>query len=391
MKRVIYICLLCLLSAITVSAQTVKDLQQQRKRALQQLENTDKMLKQTKKNETATTNKLNIINRDINQRRKLISTINSEITALDKQMRELTRQTDSLEKELERTKQAYSRLVVQNYHAHSNQSMLLFLLSADNFNQMVRRMQYMAEASAYHKQQVEKIKQLQDDIDHRNQELADSRQQKKEALQTQNREKDRLSSDMRKQEKLLSSLKKQEKKLKTQQQQQQKKANELQKQIEKMIAEQQKKTGKKALTKDQQLLAGGFEKNKGRLPWPTDNGFISGQFGLQPDPVLKSVTRNNKGIYIQTTAGSTARAVYDGEVTSCFSDGQTNAVIVRHGNYYTVYANLSKLNVKTGQKVKAKQTIGTIFTDPDEDNKTELFFQVWKNRDIENPSLWITK
>jgi murein DD-endopeptidase MepM/ murein hydrolase activator NlpD len=107
--------------------------------------------------------------------------------------------------------------------------------------------------------------------------------------------------------------------------------------------------------------------------------------------VLKSVTRNNKGIYIQTTAGSTARAVYDGEVTSCFSDGQTNAVIVRHGNYYTVYANLSKLNVKTGQKVKAKQTIGTIFTDPDEDNKTELFFQVWKNRDIENPSLWITK
>ena len=151
------------------------------------------------------------------------------------------------------------------------------------------------------------------------------------------------------------------------------------------------KASKTTMTKEQQLLAGGFEKNKGRLPWPVEKGFISGHFGKQQHPVYEHVIMDNIGIYIQTTAGAKARAVYAGEVTSCFMVAGTYAVIIQHGNYRTTYSNLIKLNVKQGDKVEAKQTIGTIFTDPEQDQKTELYFRIYKDRDILNPELWLTR
>ena len=122
-----------------------------------------------------------------------------------------------------------------------------------------------------------------------------------------------------------------------------------------------------------------------------EKGIISGHFGKQQHPVYSQVTMDNKGIYLQTTAGSKARAVYKGEVTSCFMIANTYAVIIQHGNYRTVYSNLSKLNVKQGDKVDTKQTIGTIFTDAEQDQKTELYFQIYKDRDILNPELWIAQ
>ena len=380
-----------LLLPLMLSAQTVKELEQQRKQTLQQLENTKKMLSETKGKETATVNKLNILNKDISQRKKLIKNINTEISALDKQMFMLSEQRDSLQKQLETARNDYARLVRSTHYNSMNRSALRFLLSSENFNQLLRRMQYIYTFAEYRKQQVRTIESLQQQIKSQNDQLTANRQQMVEARSTQQRERDKLARDEKKQQNILKNLKSKEKQLKAEQQKQQKKANELNKLIEKKIAEAQKKDSEKQLTKEQKLVAGGFEKNKGRLPWPTDNGFISGQFGLQPDPVLKGVKRNNKGIYIQTTAGTQARAVYEGEVTSCFSDGTTNAVIVKHGNYYTVYANLSKLHVKNGTKLKAKQTIGTIYSDPEQDNKTELLFQVWKERELLNPAQWLSK
>jgi septal ring factor EnvC (AmiA/AmiB activator) len=158
-----------------------------------------------------------------------------------------------------------------------------------------------------------------------------------------------------------------------------------------MIRKQTEKASKTSLTKEQKLLAGGFEANKGRLPWPVEKGMISGHYGKQQHPVYSQVTIDNKGVYLQTTAGSKARAVYKGEVTSCFLVANTYAVIIQHGNYRTVYSNLSKLNVKQGDKVDTKQIIGTIFTDPEQDQKTELYFQIYKDRNILNPELWIAK
>ncbi|MBQ7210001.1 MAG: peptidoglycan DD-metalloendopeptidase family protein [Paludibacteraceae bacterium] len=385
------ILLILVLLPFVIYAQSVKELQQQRKQALQQLENTGKMLKETKRNESATVNKLNILNKDISQRKKLISTINAEIRGLDTEMKQLQKRLDSLERELQSARDDYANLVCSTHYEGMQQSTLRFLLSSENFNQLVRRLYYMQQFAQYRKEQVRNIEQLTSDISEQKQLLDENRRQKVDARQTQQRERDKLSRDEKKQKQILSNLKSKEKQLLAQQKKQQKKADELNRQIEKKIADAQKASSTKKLTHEQQLLAGGFEKNKGRLPWPANNGFVSGQFGLQPDPVLKGVTRNNKGIYIQTTAGTAARAVYEGEVTSCFSDGQTNAVIIKHGNYYTVYANLTKLQVKVGTKVKAKQDIGTIYSDPENDNKTELLFQIWKEKQLLNPSLWLSK
>ena len=388
MKRFIYFILsVSLVSGIY--AETAKELEKQRKQTLQQLEQTNKMLQQTKKSETATLNKLNLLNKDINTRKQLINGISNEIVALDYEMVQLGNRMQELQAELQAQKEDYARLVQQTHYADMQQSPLLFLLSADSFNQMIQRIRYMQEFAQYRKQQVALIEHTRQEIDEQNLLLQENKRNKQDVLQVQRREQDNLARDERKQKKMLQELQKKEKDLLAKQKQQQKKANELNKKIDELIQKDVKKSAT-TLTKEEQLVAGGFEKNKGKLPWPTEKGFISGQFGVQPHPTLQHVTINNRGIYIQTTAGSTARSVYDGEVTGVFVSGGQNVVIVKHGNYRTVYSNLTTLYVKNGDKVSAKQKIGKIYTDPDNDNKTELFFQVRKDTEVLNPALWLT-
>ena len=162
-----------------------------------------------------------------------------------------------------------------------------------------------------------------------------------------------MSIDQRKQQNMLSELKKKEKDLRQKQKKQQKAMDDLNKQIEDLIAKQVKDN--KSLTKEQQLIAGGFEANIGRLPWPVEKGFISGKFGKHQHPIHANVTINNKGIYIQTTSGMQARAVFEGVVTWCAQMNGSYAVIIQHGNYRTVYSQLKSIKVKQGDKVKEKQ------------------------------------
>ena len=194
-----------------------------------------------------------------------------------------------------------------------------------------------------------RIESTQAEIDVQNDLLKANKHDKLTVLDTRKREQDKLKRDERKQKNMLSQLKSKEKDLNKQLKQQQKKVAELNKKIDEMIRKQTEKASKTSLTKEQKLIAGGFEANKGRLPWPVEKGMISGHFGKQQHAVYEHVTIDNKGIYLQTVAGSKARAVYKGEVTSCFMVANTYAVIIQHGNYRTVYSNLSKLNVKRGQ------------------------------------------
>lgn len=388
MKLRIILYILCLLT-LPVAAQNVKDLQKQQRELQQQLEQTAQMLKQTKQNETATENKLNLLNNDIKTRKKLIRNIQGEINALNGEMGTLRQKRFTLQKELEAYKEDYARLVRETHYADMQQSPLLFLLSAKNFQQLIRRAQYMQQFAAYRKEQVKKIESLQLDIDIQNTLLEERKQNRSTALQSQKREQDKLTRDERKQKDMLKSLKKQEKNLLAKQKEQQKKVDALNKQIEEMIAKQVRTTT--TLTKEQQLIAGGFEANQGRLPWPVEKGFISGYFGKHQHPVHEHVTVNNKGIYLQTVAGANARAIYEGEVSSCAQINGNYAVIVQHGNYRTVYSPLKKIYVKQGDKVKAKQAIGEIVTDASEDNKTELYFQIYKDRSIINPGLWLAQ
>lgn len=369
--------------------QDVNSLRSQREKTLQELEKTQQMLKETKKSETATVNKLTLLNKDIKERKRLINNLNSEIRGLDRQMDDLSQRRDSLQNNLERLKADYAKMVRESHYTRKQASPLLFILSAKDFQQMLRRIRYMQEFQAYRKLQAARIRNTQQEIDIQNSMLQESKSYKEDAVKTQKRQQENLARDEKKQQAMLSSLKKKEKELIAQQKKQQKKANDLNKKIEQLIA--QEIDRHKQLTKEQALLAGGFEKNKGRLPWPVEKGFISGHFGVQPHPTLERVTVNNKGVYLQTVSGAQARAVFEGEVSSMFLMGGTTAVIIQHGNYRTVYSGLKSVSVKKGDKVTAKQQIGVIYSDPDQDNSTLLFFQVWRDKEILNPELWLAK
>lgn len=387
MRRLLIYCLMML--SVSVFADTVKNLQKQQRELKQQIEQTNKMLQQTKKNESATVTKLQLLNQNIANQKKLISNLDREISTLDNEMAGLNRRKDTLERDLAGLKAEYAKMVRESHYVQMQQSPLLFLLSSKSFNQLVRRIRYMQQFARYRREQAARIEGVKLEIEQQDKELREHKQGKQQALKSQKREQDALARDERKQQQMLKDLKKKEKDLMAQLKTQQKKVDELNKKISSMIEKQAQAQSKTAMTKEQQLVAGGFEQNKGKLPWPIEKGFISGTFGKHQHPVYKDVTIDNKGIYLQTTAGASARAVFEGEVTSCFLMNGSYAVIIMHGNYRSVYAGLSRLNVKQGDKVTAKQKIGTIYSDPEQDNKTELFFQVWKDKTIQNPSSWL--
>lgn len=377
--------------ATSSQSQSVKNLKSQREKTLKELEETKKMIQQTNSNEKATVNKLNLLNKDIQTRKRLIHDLNYEIQGLDQEMTRLSMKRDSLQADLEALKESYAELVRQSHYTIADESPLLFILSAEDFQQMLRRVRYMQEFQQFRKEQVARIENTQAEIDMQNQMLSENKSDKEEAVRTHKVQQDNLSRDEKKQKAMLEQLKKKKSTLLAQQKKQQKKADDLNRKIEELIAKEMSKSEGKTLTKEQTLIAGGFEKNKGRLPMPVEKGFISGHFGVQAHPTLEKVTVNNKGVYIQTSAGTQARAVYEGEVTSCFVMSGTTAVIIQHGNYRTVYSGLSSVSVKKGDKVKAKQAIGTIYSDPEDDNATTLFFQIWLNKNILNPEQWLAK
>ena len=413
--------LLTLLTLTIAVGQTIKELEEQRRNALRRLETTSKVLSETKKTQRSSLNKLNIINKNINERKSLINHINKEISTLDTEINKLNSETRKLERELETYKADYANMVREAYINRSVYSKILFVLSAETFDQSFRRLRYMQEYSEYRKEQMRKIENTKLEIAKKTEQLAHHKKTQVDIKSQKSAEQQKLISDQRKENSVYSDLKKKEKTLQADLKKQQKIANDLNRKIEALIAEEVRKAEEKrrkeeqarrakepeskepaakprtaetgyAMTKEEKLISGNFAANSGRLPWPVDRGFISGKFGVQPHPTLKYVTTNNKGIYIQTPSRTNARAVFEGVVTQRFSvPGSNNGVIIQHGQYRTVYANLTNIYVRVGQKVDAKQSIGQIYTDPENDNKTELFFQIWKDRTILNPESWISR
>ncbi len=408
----VFMILLMIFASFFAYSQSIQELERQRKEALKRLETTNKVLNETKKTQKTSLNKLNIIKRSISQRQTLINSIDKEISVLNREINNLNREKAKLEQQLEKHKADYAHMVRESYVHRSVYSKMMFLLSAENFNQSYRRLRYMQELSSYRKDQIQKIEETQKEIEEKTNLLAQHKQKQIDIRKDKTSEQAKLKSDQQKENTVYANLKNREKTLQADLRKQQKIADDLNKKIEALIAEEIRKAEEKALkekgidikdvakedlrefalTKEQKLIAGNFIANKGRLPWPVERGFISGKYGVQPHPTLKHVTTNNKGVYIQAPMKTKARSVFEGVVTQRFSvPGSNNIVIVQHGQYRTVYANLTSINVVVGQKVKAKQTIGQVYTDPDNDNKTELFFQVWENRAILNPEQWITK
>ncbi len=437
----IFVACLALMTSVVLSAQSVSELEIQRKQTLKRLETTSKMLSATKKSKSNSLIKLSLINKNIKERKTLISNINGEIGALNHEITKLDREKMVLENNLKSLKADYAKLVQDASINRSVYNKFMFVLSAQSFDQSMRRFRYIQEYSNYRERQVHDIENVTQQIALKNDSLVGHKSTKVEVVKIKVTETQNLSKDEQREKSLLTDLQKEEQKLRAELREQQKRANDLNNKIEAIIAAEirkaeakkaaersrleaennarlaarqkvETKTGIKtkqesipsgamkeaaspavsALTREETLLSGNFERNAGRLPWPVTNGFISGHFGVQPHPMLRHVTTNNKGIYIQTPANSTARAVFEGIVTQRFSiPGSNNAVIIKHGNFRTVYANLTQILVGEGDHVNAKQAIGKIYTDDEGDNKTELYFQVWKDKNLLNPETWITK
>lgn len=382
------------------------------------LEMTSKMLDETQKSTSSSLNRVNILNEKIEIRQVLISQIGEEISLIDQEISSLKNKIKEQEDELESLKKEYAQLMYHAYIRRNSYDKLMFILSAKTFSQSYRRFRYLQEFSDYRQQQAKRIEELTMSLNDKLKEIERHRIEKETVLRVRETENTKLQEEKTKQESLVSELKDKEKDLLKEIKKHQKQIDAFNDKIEKLIAEEERKARERAekarlakekaakaaagqksgkeplvtpMTKEEKLIAGNFEKNKGRLPWPVERGIIVGKFGIHPHPVLSHVTTNNKGIYIQTEKGENARAVFEGEVTQLFSiPGNNNAIIVRHGNYRTVYSNLTDIYVKEGDKVNAKQKLGKIYSDP-EDGKTSLYFMVWKEKELQNPELFLAK
>lgn len=395
-------------SCCSIQAQTIKELEAQKKKALEELAVTNKLLNETQKSKKGTENKINLLKRSIKQSNDYINALNKEVELLNRDIDSIQTSKNIHEQKLEQLRKEYAQTTRALYYHHKYFSPLLFIVSSDNFNQAYRRFLYLQQVAKHRKIQAEEILGITTLLAQQENMLAENRVQKETAMNAKELEQQRLERQKQQRTSELSSLRQKETQLKTKQKQQQKQANQLNKKIQDTIAaeirRQEEEARKKAankngsksekyeMSKEEKLVAGNFQANKGKLPRPIEKGFISGHFGIQPHPILDKVTINNKGIYLQAPAGSDARAVFEGEVTQCFSvPGSNQSVIVKHGNYRTVYSNLSTLYVKVGDKITTKQKIGKIFTDKENDNKTELYLMLYKDTEIQNPELWLAK
>ena len=373
------------------------DLKAKRKKIEKEIAYTNKLLSETRKNKKNTLYELQLIEKKINQRNELIATLKKEISNLETEISRTRTGISGLNHELETLKKEYAQVVTFLSRNNGKLDKLIFLFSAEDLNQAYQRLRYMDELTNFIRHQADSIHKVEGIKKQELVDLSTKKADKAKLLENENLQLQKLESNHLEKDRLKNSLSKKEKQLRAQIRSKQKEAKKLNKKIEDIIASETKvkkssSTGKSsfALTPSEKKLAGEFLNNKGKLPWPTERGFISGTFGSHPHPVLKHVMIKNNGIDIATSAHSDARAVFNGKVVSVTTISNTNiAVIVKHGSWFTVYSNLEKVYVKKGDAVSTKEPLGRIHTNLK--GKTELHFEVWKGKQKQNPYYWIIR
>jgi len=421
MRSFLLLSVLLLLTALA-NGQSLDELRKKKQKTNEQIKYTTKLLEEAKKNQTKTLNKFKILNKQIELRTNLITGINSEVGVLADFIDQNAWLVASLNADLEGLKKEYAQMIVFAQRNQTNYSKLLFVLSSGSFNQAYKRIVYLRQYTEYRHRQAELIQWIRDLIQVKVSRLQLQRAEKETLLKSKKQEATQLTKEKKQQGQYLTTLQKQqkefEKKLREQQQIEAQLSNEIQKIVEEEVRkarerarelarakEAAKPTGKPAgkstakpaestsyeMTPEEKIASGQFEQNKHRLPWPVERGVITDHFGVHEHPILKNIQVKNNGVDISTAQGVKARAVFAGEVSRVFMvTGGNMAVIIRHGKYLTVYSNLVNVQVKSGDKVSIKQTIGTIGTDGDDD-KTVLKFQIWKENLKMDPEDWIAR
>jgi len=435
MRRSVKLLFIFLLFGLKLSAQSnKKELEKKKSQIQKEISVTNKLLDETKKNKKLSLNQLVTLNQKISMREELINTISSELTYTDAQINLTTTSISKLQQEIKQLKAEYARMI---YYASKNQSSydrLMFVFSSEDFNQAFRRMKYFQQYSDYRKKQALLIQQKQVELSAKLSDLSLKRGEQHNLLQNKEQEKKHLTVEKSEKEVVLAGLQSKEKQLKDDLRKKQDDANKLQAAIQRIIEEEIRKAREEAvraekarekarkekekrdaskpktskpskevaapvkenkvtengysMTPEAQKLSENFEANRARLPWPVGEGVITSSFGEHEHPILKGVKVKNNGIDIATKQGAQVRSIFEGEVSGVVSiPGAGKAVIIRHGDYLSVYSNLSDSFVQKGDKIKTKQYIGSALTD--DDNKTEVHFEIWKGSVTQNPASWI--
>ena len=437
--------LLCMLLCLApLGAQTnkrIKDLQNRQGQLRKQIEETQTLLNSTKKDVGSQLNTLNALTGQIDERRRYIDTLTSDMAQIDAEMNLVEAQLSRLQTDLLAQKDDYVASLRYLQRHGSIQQKLMFIFSAGSLAQTLRRLRYVREYATYQKAQGLAMQQQQQDISAKRKELEEVRASKTDLLQQREAERRVLETQQREQRALVNELQKTQKGLQDEIRKKQAEANKLNAEIDKLVAaeiekarkqaeeearreaeakkqaEAAKRTEAKTVAKTNakpattktatsaksttapapassvstdKALSANFEQNRGRLPAPITTSYIVvsrfGQYNVQG---MKNVTLDNKGIDLQGKPGAKARAVFNGKVAAIFQLNGLFNVLVRHGQYISVYCNLSSTSVKQGDDVNTRQELGTVFTDTSNDNRTVLHFQLRKERDKLNPERWL--
>ncbi len=379
-------------SVTEVQAQNKAKLNSQVKQLEKEIAYTNELIKETRKNKNVSVIQIKLLDQQINKQEKLIKKLRQEIQLMDQSIDEKQLLINQKEKELNALKDEYAKMIIYSRKNLNNYDRMMFIFASKDFNQAFKRLKYFEQYSQYRKMQVQIIQQKQDSLQGSIEKLMFLKQEKEQLRKKEEKEKSSIDKEKIIQQRGLNVLYGKEKKLKKDLKNKNKQRNKLKKEIERILIAEAKKLKEYSMTPDQIELSASFEKNKGKLPWPVKKGVVYSSFGEHAHPVLRGIKIRNDGVDIVTNKGTNARAIFDGEIRSIISvPGSANfAVLVKHGQFFSLYSNLEEVFVKPGEMVKVKQDIGKISQDP-EDKTTKLQFQIWKSTSKLNPVNWLAR
>jgi septal ring factor EnvC (AmiA/AmiB activator) len=393
----------CLLSSMTLVAQSDKQkkLEAQRQQILKEIKQFQAFLLGKKKEEKSEITLIEDLNYKVRRRQNLIRITNEQANLLTREINTNQQEITSLRAQLQELKDDYAAMIVKSYKSKSEQSKVMFLLSSNNFKQAYKRLQYIRQYADYQKEQGENIKQKTKELQELNLQLSKQKADKDKLIQENRIAKRELEKELEEREKLMAIIKADMTKFASQIKQKQQEADRLDKEINRLIREaiaaSNKKAGKKTstgkfvLTPADKIVGESFEANKGRLGWPVERGIVKGKFGKTRSLTDNTVEVNNSGIKIETTNDADVKAVFNGEVSRIIVVKNANpGIMIRHGNYVTIYYNLSKVFVKPGDKISTGQVIGKVFTSK-VSGESLLDFRLFKNDQKLNPEYWLAK
>ncbi|MGB1210546.1 MAG: murein hydrolase activator EnvC family protein [Lacinutrix venerupis] len=380
-----------------------KELEARRLELSREIQQINKLLSSNQSKEKSQISQIEDLNHKLSVRENLIKVTNQQANLLTREINTNQKKITANREELELLKKGYAKMLQKAYKNKNKHNRVMFLLSATNFKQAYKRIQYLNQYADYQKEQGDKIKEKTIALQKANSNLLIQKEAKSKLIAENKKEQKALEAERKQHEAIMSAIKKDLNKYTAQIKAKEKEARRIDREIDKLIAEaiaaSNKKAGAKsttksksfALTAEAKALAADFLGNKGKLPWPVEKGVVKLRYGKQPSPVDRNLTINSNGVRISTEKGAQVRAVFNGEVMGILKPKRSNPIVmVKHGNYITTYQNLGKIYVKTGDKVTTKQDIGEVFTNPTT-GETVLKFRIDKDNKTQNPSSWIYK